>query len=95
VTISSATPSSIVLDTGRSGIWQVGDSAFIASVAYNNTGTPYTIIAYVAAESVGGSTRARLELSLRDAATGVPVNWGSALSSEGHIIDIVLLGFLK
>ncbi len=95
VAISSASPSSVMLDTGRSGLWQVGDSAFIASIAYNNTGTPYTIIPYVAGELVSGINRARLELSLRDAATGAPVNWGAALSSEGHTIDIVLLGFLK
>src|SRR5208283_4115946 len=79
VAILSAIPSSIVLDTGRSGAWQVGDSAFIASIAYNNTGTPYTIIPYVAADSVGGTSRARLELSLRNAATGAPVDWASAV----------------
>jgi hypothetical protein len=94
VALSSASPSSLVLDSGRTGAWQPGDSAFIATVAYNTTGTAYTVIPFVAAEAVDGMMRNRLQLSLRNAATGAPVNWASAVA-EGQVIDIMVLGFLK
>ena len=39
VKISDASPSVLILDTGHSGSWDPADSAFSASIAYNNTGT--------------------------------------------------------
>lgn len=95
VSLSSTDPNLLVLDTGRSGAWQASDSAFIATIAYNNTGTPYTIIPFVAAVTVGGETLVRLQLSLRDAATGTPVDWARALAGQGRMIDVMIMGFLK
>ena len=95
VKVSNLDSSSLILDTGRTGSWEIGDSTFIATIAYNNTGKIYTIIAFVAAEAVAGTNRNRLELSLRDAATGVPVNWSAALAGGAHMVDIMVLGFLK
>jgi hypothetical protein len=95
VKISSLNPTSLLLDTGLTGPWQPADSAFIATIAYNTTGTAYTIIPYVAAETTDGTTRERLQLSLRNAASGEPASWATAVAGEGQIIDIMLLGFLK
>jgi hypothetical protein len=95
VKVSSLNSSSLVLDTGLTGPWQPADSAFIATIAYNTTGTAYTVIPYVAAEAADGTSRERLQLSLRDAASGDPVDWTAALAAEGGTIDIMLLGFLK
>lgn len=95
VKISSLNPNSLVLDTGLTGSWQPGDSAFIATIAYNTTGAPYTIIPFVAAENDDGIVRERLQLSLRNAANGDPVSWAAAVAGEGQVIDIMLLGFLK
>lgn len=95
VAVSSIDPSLLLLDTGRSGTWQVSDSAFIATIAYNDTGTAYTVIPFVAANMVGGTTLARLQLSLRNAATGTPVNWTSALGAPGRTIDVMIMGFLR
>jgi hypothetical protein len=95
VKVSNLNPSSLILDTGRTGTWETGDSTFIATIAYNNTGKIYTIIAFVAAEAVAGVTRNRLELSLRDAATGTPVDWSVAVAGATHMVDIMVLGFLK
>jgi hypothetical protein len=95
VTISSLNPSLLLLDTGRSGPWQVGDSAFIATIAYNSTGTAYTVSPSVSDEAVSGTLRDRLQLMLCNAATGAAVSWASAVPGEGQMIDIMLLGFLK
>ena len=95
VAISSVNPSTLVLDTGRTGPWQAGDSAFIAAIACNTTGTAYTVIPFVAAEEVEGTLHDRLQLGLRHAATGAPVSWGSAVGGESQVIDIMVFGFLK
>jgi hypothetical protein len=95
VKISGVNPSALVLDTGRTGRWHSGDSAFIATIAYNTTGTVYTVIPFVAAESIGGTTMERFQLSLRHGASGEPVSWTSAVAGSGQVIDIMVFGFLK
>jgi hypothetical protein len=93
--VSGSDPSVLIFDSGRSGAWQTADSAFMASIAYNNTGSVYTIIAFVAPDVIGGTALVRLQLALRDAATGNPVSWATALAGEGRTVDVMLLGFLK
>jgi hypothetical protein len=93
--ISSASPDTLILDTGTSGAWVVGDSAFSAQVSFNNTGTVCTVTAHVAVQNVNGETLARLNLTLRNAATGAGVPWSQALAASGAMIDVTVLGFLK
>jgi hypothetical protein len=93
--ISSASPSVLILDTGHSGSWDAADSAFSASIAYNNTGTAYSVVSFLAAQEIDGTTRVRLNLKLHHAATGTATSWCGALGSSGDLIDVNILGFLK
>jgi hypothetical protein len=93
--ISSQSQSGIILDTGNSGLWVPADSAFTASIAYNNTGTAYTVNAFIAAQEVDGETRGRLNLKLHDASNGAATSWTTALGADGSIIDVNVMGFLK
>lgn len=93
--ISSASPDTVILDAGTTGAWEIGDSTFTAHVSLNNTGTVCTVTPYVATQNVGGETLARLNLTLRNAATGVGIPWSAALAASGSMIDITVMGFLK
>lgn len=93
--ISTASPETLILDTGASGIWDASDSAFSAHLSLNTTGTLRIVAAHVSALNVNGETRPRLHLRLLDAASGVGVPWTTALAAAGSMIDVTVLGFLK
>jgi hypothetical protein len=93
--ISSSSPDTLILDTGTTGNWEIGDSAFTAQVSLNNTGTSCTVIPHVAIQNVNGETLGRLHVSLCNAATGAGIPWSVALAASGSIIDVTILGFLK
>lgn len=93
--ISTRNPDTLILDSGLSGVWQAGDSAFSAQLSLNNTGRVLAVTAYVAAQNVNGETRPRLHLTLRDAASGTGVPWATALAARGAMIDVTVMGFLK
>ncbi len=93
--ISSDSPDTVILDTGTTGAWQIGDSTFNAHVSFNNTGTVCTVTPHVAIQNVNGEALARLHLTLRNAATGASMPWSAALAASGSMIDVTVLGFLK
>jgi hypothetical protein len=93
--VSGSSPDTLILDTGTTGNWEIGDSAFTAQVSLNNTGTAFTVVPHVALQNVNGETLGRLHLTLCNATTGARIAWSAALAASGSMIDITILGFLK
>jgi hypothetical protein len=93
--ISSESPDTLILDSGTSGPWDAGDSAFSAHVSLNKTGTVCAVAPHVVTQNVNGVTLARLHLTLSNAATGASIPWAAALATTGSLIDVTVTGFLK
>lgn len=86
--ISSADPFLVVLDTGA----EVGsDVIMYAGITLNNTGTAYLLLPTVVALNINGVNQNRIAFNLLDPLAGTNVNWATALSTPGNLLDVTLL----
>ena len=64
-------------------------------IAFNNTGTAYTLIPQVVNININTVIRIRMAWFLQNATTGANVAWATALAAPGNTIDIVFSGYLR
>lgn len=88
--IGSASPSLFTFNTSnQSGI----SPLLMASIAFNNTGTSYTIVPFLESKNINGITITRPCLQLSNL-SGVATSWSTALGTPGFIIDIQIMWFI-
>lgn len=72
--VSSVTPSTVIVDTAAQ---KIAASMFFASVMFNTTGTPLSVIPAMLSFNVNGVTRTRLTFQLVNSTTGALYNISS------------------